>query len=106
MRASSSRTSPRAQALRELAQQGATPDVARLSDEAETRMSLALAGSGGLKGRLGRLYLRARGYGEGCLAILGFEGEPRQASARRERALEIVREAAGCPSGARQARLG
>ena len=78
------------QALRELAQQGASPDVARLSDEQETRMSLALAGSGGVKGRLGRAYLGARGYGEGCLAIFGFEGAPEQVRARRARAKEIV----------------
>ena len=62
------------QALRALAQEHVAPAVARLSDEAETRMSLALAGSGGLKGRLGRSYLGLRGYGGGCLAILGFEG--------------------------------
>jgi alkyldihydroxyacetonephosphate synthase len=86
-------------ALRELAQHGASPEVARLSDKPETRMSLALAGSGGLKGRAGRLYLRARGYGEGCLAILGYEGEPAPTRARRERGLEIVREAGGLSVG-------
>jgi alkyldihydroxyacetonephosphate synthase len=85
--------------LRELAQNGATPDVARLSDRPETRMSLALAGTGGLKGRLGRLYLGARGYGEGCLAILGFEGTASQARARRERALELVRAGGGLAVG-------
>jgi len=78
------------QALRELAQHGASPDVARLSDEQETRMSLALAGSRGVKGRLGRAYLGARGYGEGCLAIFGFEGAPEQVRARRARAKAIV----------------
>jgi alkyldihydroxyacetonephosphate synthase len=78
-------------AFRALSQRHATPDVARLSDEQETVMSLALAGSGGAKGRLGRAYLGARGYGRGCLAILGFEGEPEEARARRARALEIVR---------------
>jgi alkyldihydroxyacetonephosphate synthase len=88
-----------AEALRALAQQGASPDVARLSDERETRMSLALAGSGGLKGRLGRLYLGARGYREGCIAIFGFEGERLQASARRERAMQIVRDGGGLPVG-------
>ncbi len=62
-------------ALRALAQERSCPDVARLSDEAETRMSLALAGVGGMKGRLGRAYLGLRGYREGCLAIFGFEGE-------------------------------
>jgi alkyldihydroxyacetonephosphate synthase len=88
-----------AEALRALAQEGASPDVARLSDEQETRMSLALAGSGGLKGRLGRLYLGARGYRDGCIAILGFEGASGQARSRRERALQIVREGGGLPVG-------
>ncbi len=87
------------QALRTLAQQHATPDVARLSDEPETRMSLALAGTGGVKGRLGRAYLAARGYGEGCLAILGFEGEAQDVAARRKRALALVRQCGGLPVG-------
>jgi alkyldihydroxyacetonephosphate synthase len=85
--------------LRTLAQQGASPDVARLSDEQETRMSLALAGTGGLKGRLGRLYLGARGYGEGCIAILGFEGEQAHTRARRERALQLARDGGGLAVG-------
>jgi alkyldihydroxyacetonephosphate synthase len=84
-------------ALRELVHDAAAPEVARLSDEAETRMSLALAGSGGVKGRFGRLYLRARGYGEGCIAILGYEGE--RAAARRERGLQIARESGGLAVG-------
>jgi alkyldihydroxyacetonephosphate synthase len=79
------------QALRTLASEHALPDVARLSDEAETRMSLALAGSGGVKGRLGRAYLGARGYGDGCLAIFGFEGPEQEVSQRRERALALAR---------------
>ncbi|HTA35509.1 MAG TPA: FAD-binding oxidoreductase [Solirubrobacteraceae bacterium] len=87
------------EALRALAQHGASPDVARLSDEAETQMSLALAGSGGVKGRLGRLYLGARGYADGCLAIFGFEGDERQAPARRARAIELVRAHGGLPVG-------
>ncbi len=82
-----------AQALRALAQEHVLPDVARLSDEAETRMSLALAGSDGLKARLGSAYLRARGVREGCLAIFGFEGSEQDVSARRTRALELAR---GC----------
>jgi len=87
------------QALRALAQQHCSPDVARLSDEQETRMSLALAGSGGLKGRLGRVYLSARGYREGCLAILGFEGGAQEVAARRDRALELVRREGGLAVG-------
>ena len=87
------------EALRELAQQRACPDVARLSDESETRMSLALAGAGGVKGRLGRAYIGLRGYGEGCLAILGFEGEAQEVAARRKRALELARRGGGLAVG-------
>ena len=88
-----------AEALRTLAQEHASPDVARLSDEQETRMSLALAGSGGVKGRLGRLYLGARGYREGCLAILGFEGAEPEVAARRKRALAVARAGGGLAVG-------
>ena len=86
-------------ALRELAQNRCSPDVARLSDEQETLMSLALAGSGGAKGRLGRVYLNMRGYGGGCLAILGFEGDSKELGARRAAATEIVRAAGGLRVG-------
>jgi alkyldihydroxyacetonephosphate synthase len=87
------------QALRRLSREHALPDVARLSDERETRMSLALAGSGGVKGRLGRAYLGARGYGGGCLAIFGFEGAPAEVAFRRARALELARGCGGLTVG-------
>jgi alkyldihydroxyacetonephosphate synthase len=87
------------QALRGLAREHALPDVARVSDEQETRMSLALAGSGGVKGRAGRAYLALRGYDGGCLAILGFEGAGRELSSRRTRALELVRRCGGLTVG-------
>jgi alkyldihydroxyacetonephosphate synthase len=87
------------QALRALAREHALPDVARLSDEQETRVSLALAGSGGVKGRAGRAYLALRGYGGGCLAILGFEGDPRELALRRWRARELVRRSGGLSVG-------
>jgi alkyldihydroxyacetonephosphate synthase len=87
------------QTLRALAREHALPDVARLSDEQETRMSLALAGSGGVKGRLGRGYLQLRGYREGCLAILGFEGAAEEVAARRRRALALVRSGGGLAVG-------
>jgi alkyldihydroxyacetonephosphate synthase len=80
-----------AQTLRALAREHALPDVARVSDEEETRMSLALAGTGGVKGRLGRVYIGARGYSHGCLTILGFDGTPEDVAIRRRRALQIVR---------------
>jgi alkyldihydroxyacetonephosphate synthase len=86
-------------AFRELSQRHAAPDVARLSDSQETRMSLALAGAGGVKGRLGRAYLGVRGYRGGCLAILGFEGERQEVSERRGRALAIVRDHGGLRVG-------
>jgi alkyldihydroxyacetonephosphate synthase len=83
------------QALRALAQEHVGPSVARLSDEAETNMSLALAGSGGVKGRLGRAYLGARGYSGGCLAILGFEGESEEVEYRRAQGGAPPRRAGG-----------
>jgi alkyldihydroxyacetonephosphate synthase len=85
--------------MRELAREHVLPDVARLSDEAETRMSLALAGSGGVKGLLGRAYLGLRGYRGGCLAIFGFEGEQAEVAFRRKRALELARRGGGLAVG-------
>jgi alkyldihydroxyacetonephosphate synthase len=92
-------------ALRALAQSRFLPEVARLSDESETAISLALteprpASMEGLKRRLGRLYLGIRGYRErGCLAILGFEGERDEVALRRARALAAVREHGGLALG-------
>ena len=63
-------------AFRAIAQGRVTADVMRLSDEAETRTSLALSGpKGAAAAALGR-YLRARGVdvGQSALAILGWEG--------------------------------
>ncbi len=64
-----------ADALRRLEQAGLAPDIARLSDEEETRLSVALAGTGAL----GRALLRGR-----CLLVCGWEGT-RRAVARRRR---------------------
>jgi alkyldihydroxyacetonephosphate synthase len=86
-------------ALHELAGEHVLPDVARLSDENETRMSLALAPGGGVKGRLGRAYLGARGYAGGCLAILGFEGTTGEVNFRRGRALQLARRCGGLGVG-------
>jgi alkyldihydroxyacetonephosphate synthase len=86
-------------AMRGLAQEHVAPDVARLSDVAETRMSLALAGSGGAKGRLGRAYIGLRGYGDGCLAIMGFEGVPEEVAFRRARARALTKAAGGLHLG-------
>ncbi|MGI8557986.1 MAG: FAD-binding oxidoreductase [Solirubrobacteraceae bacterium] len=79
-----------AEALRGVAQEHAAPDIARLSDESETRLSLALAGDGGVKGTLGRGYLRLRGYRGGCLTIIGWEGERDVVGARRARTTALL----------------
>ncbi len=91
------------QALRSMAQEHAMPEVARLSDAAETRMSMVLAGGGGVKGRLGRAYLGARGRGdsqtERCIAILGFEGEEQEVKRRRARTIGFARACGGVALG-------
>jgi alkyldihydroxyacetonephosphate synthase len=71
----------------------AVPDVARLSDPDETRVQLALAGSGGLKGGLGRAVLTVRGYRGGCLAVLGWEGTEAAVKARRAAARPLLKRA-------------
>ena len=88
-----------AQALRLVAQERRAPEIARLSDEEETRLSLALAGDGGLKGMAGRGYIRARGYAGRCLAILGWEGEAEDVGRRRTDTLALLRRAGGLPLG-------
>ena len=80
-------------ALRRLEQDGLAPDVARLSDEDETRMSLALAGRTGVKARLGDAVLSARGLADGCLMICGWEGTPEAVARRRSAAARVLRRA-------------
>jgi alkyldihydroxyacetonephosphate synthase len=75
--------------VRALAQGPGLPDVVRVSDEEETRGSLALSGPRGAAGRLFGAYLGLRRRAEGCLTILGFEGD--EESVARRRAL-VVRE--------------
>ncbi len=78
-------------ALRALVQAGVAPDVARLSDRDETAMSLALAGSAGLKARAGGAMLRARGYRDGCLLIAGWEGGAEALARRRAPGARLLR---------------
>jgi alkyldihydroxyacetonephosphate synthase len=88
------------EAFRELEQAHAAGDVSRLSDEAETMLSLASAGaSGGLATRLTQRYLKLRGHQGGCLAILGFEGEAQEALDRANRARILLRSAGGLRLG-------
>ena len=87
-----------AESLRALEQGGAAPDVARLSDEVETALSMQMAGEGAAR-RLGLAYLKARGYEGGCLAILGFEGEQSTVTRRRAQAARTLRWSGGLSLG-------
>lgn len=75
--------------VRDLAQRHEAPDVLRLSDEEETRVSLGLAGTTGFRRRALDAYLSLRRRQSGCLVICGWEGE-RDAVSRR-RALSQMR---------------
>jgi alkyldihydroxyacetonephosphate synthase len=90
------------EAFRELEHSRAAADVSRLSDEAETTMSLASAGQSGGRGPgLAQRYLKLRGHQYGCVAILGFEGEAEEALDRANRARTILRSAGGLRLGSR-----
>lgn len=93
-----------AEAFRALARAEAVPDVARLSDEEESRLAQAMASTGSALERAGRAYLRARGHRGGAIAILAFEGDSRQAARRRSRAGRILRGAGGLYVGERPGR--
>ncbi len=69
--------------VRDLAQRHEAPDVLRLSDEEETRVSLELAGTEGLRKRALDAYLSLRRRRGGCLVICGWEGERDDVSRRR-----------------------
>ncbi|WP_313357763.1 FAD-binding oxidoreductase [Microbacterium sp.] len=74
-----------ANALREVVQRGGTPTVIRLSDEAETGVSLAQVG------RIGKVLAK------GASAVTVFEGE--DAEHRRARTAELIATAGGTSTG-------
>lgn len=84
---------------RSLAQDGVAPDVFRLSDRDETRVSLALAGLKGLRKRALESYLGFRRRSEGCMVIVGWEGEPGSVSRRRELSAAVLRSGGAVPLG-------
>jgi alkyldihydroxyacetonephosphate synthase len=92
-----------ADAFRKLEQGEATPDVARLSDEAETMLSMLAAGNS-VAQRAGRRYVKTRGYGGGCLALIGFEGERDDVLRRRAQVTSIMRSAGALSLGTRPGR--
>ncbi len=71
--------------VRDLSQAHLAPDVLRVSDEEETRVSLDLAGTEGFQKRALDTYLSLRHRRGGCLLICGWEGE--RGSVRRRRSL-------------------
>jgi alkyldihydroxyacetonephosphate synthase len=89
-----------AEICRALAQAGALPDVLRLSDEEETRVSLALAG-GGLGHRALGAYLGLRRRRDGCILIAGWEGEPTATERRRAASVALLRRGGAIALGAR-----
>jgi alkyldihydroxyacetonephosphate synthase len=69
---------------------------------AETQTSLASAGdSGGRAASLTPRWLKLRGHENGCLAILGFEGEADEVADRANRARTLLRSAGGLRLGKR-----
>ncbi len=85
--------------LRTLVQHDIRPDVARVSDEPETDMSLALAGVRGAKGAILGRYLGARGVAGGAFLLLGFEGEADDVDRRRAATVAVVRRHGGVSLG-------
>ncbi|MBM3667691.1 MAG: FAD-binding oxidoreductase, partial [Actinobacteria bacterium] len=61
-----------AEIVRALAQEHEAPDVLRLSDEEETRVSMVASGSGGWQRRALDAYLGVRRRRGGCLVICGY----------------------------------
>jgi len=85
--------------IRELAQRHEAPDVLRLSDEEETRVSLDLAGTEGLAKRALDAYLSVRRRRGGCLIICGWEGEGESAKRRRSLSQRSLRAGGAVPLG-------
>jgi alkyldihydroxyacetonephosphate synthase len=85
--------------VRDLAQRHEAPDVLRLSDEEETRVSLDLAGTEGLRKRALDAYLRLRRRQGGCLVICGWEGERDSVGRRRSLAQTRLRLGGAVPLG-------
>jgi alkyldihydroxyacetonephosphate synthase len=89
------------EAFRVMEQADGAADVCRLSDEHETRLTMALASTGSRSERLGRRYLRMRGHEGGCIAIIGFEGDEEDVERRRRHTSGLLRAGGGVLLGRR-----
>jgi alkyldihydroxyacetonephosphate synthase len=85
--------------VRALGQDGPKPDVLRLSDEDETRVSLALSGTAGAKKRAMDAWLKLRGVSGGCLLVVGFEGSAADVRHRRRGVRRVLRTSHAVPLG-------
>jgi alkyldihydroxyacetonephosphate synthase len=92
-------------ALRVLAQEKIPLSMLRLSDAEETRTTLALSGKDELV-HWAQRGLEAIGYGEGrCLLLMGITGSRRPAAQTLPRALRVLRQFGGLPTGTAIGRL-
>jgi alkyldihydroxyacetonephosphate synthase len=80
-----------AEIVRSLAQGPGLPEIVRVSDEEETRSSLALSGPRGTTARLFDAYLGLRKRREGALLIVGFEGDEESVARRRSLTVRALR---------------
>ncbi|HWP33006.1 MAG TPA: FAD-binding protein, partial [Solirubrobacterales bacterium] len=80
-----------AEIVRALAQGPGLPDVIRVSDEEETRISLALSGPRGVAAGLLDAYLGLRRRRGGCLVVVGTEGDEESVARRRALATRALR---------------
>jgi alkyldihydroxyacetonephosphate synthase len=92
------------EAVRALEQEHAAPDLARLSDEAETAVNLALGGDTRAQQALA-VYLRLRRHAGGCVAIVAWEGTELDVGRRRAGSEAVLRRWDGIPLGARPGEL-
>ncbi len=84
--------------VRALAQARALPDVLRLSDGEETRVSLALGGEGLARKVLGTLMSVGR-YSGGSILICGWDGDRESIGRRRALAARVLRRGGAMPLG-------
>ena len=87
------------EAVRALAQADALPDVIRVSDEHETRVSLGLAGVTGARRSALDAYLRLRRRRGGCIVICGWDGDRESVERRRAISARGLRRAGAVPLG-------
>jgi len=84
-----------------MAQRDALPAVVRLSDRTETSLNLAMSGPAGVAGAALDAYLGARGRSDGCLMIVGYEGEPGENASGKSDTNSLLGRAGGIRLGAR-----